>query len=182
MTAPRPPSWRGAPPAPQKRIPGDLPFVVRRSAGRMAVFLGMVFLAIWVLLTGLLAFGLLAGESPDRTGGDLVAVVALGFCALLAFAAVVAVAVRLVVAAGPVLALDHAGLWVRNSQAMWARAVWVPWESVERAGPRRVLLARTLVVTVGGGRVRYLVPLRLNDRTEAEIIATVARFRGSIST
>ncbi|MEV4512827.1 hypothetical protein AB0K00_28120 [Dactylosporangium sp. NPDC049525] len=181
MTAPRPPSWRGAPPAPQKRIPDDLPFVVRRSAARVAVFLGAVFLAVWAPLTGLLAFGLLAGESPDRTGGDAVAVVAFGCCALLMFAAAVAVGVRLIVAAGPVLALDHAGLWVRNSRALWARAVWVPWESVERAGPRRVLLARTLVVGVGG-RVRYLVPLRLNDRTEAEIIAAVASFRGSIST
>ena len=128
-----------------------------------------------MLLTGLLAFGLLAGESPDRTGGDVVAVVASGCCALVAFAAAVALAVRLDPRGGPVLALDHAGLWVKNSQAVWARAVWIPWESVERVARRRFLLARMIGVAAGGAR--YLVPLRLNDRTEAEIIG--ARRRSS---
>ncbi len=140
--------------------------------------LGAVFAAIWAVLTGLLAAGLLAGESPDRTGGDVVAVVAFGFCALLTFAAALAVAVRIVVGAGPVLALDHSGLWVKNSQAVWGRAVWVPWDAVERATRRRVLLSRVLAVTVHGGKVRYHVPLRLNDRTEAEIVAAMDRFSG----
>lgn len=149
---------------------------MRRSAGRVAVFLGAVFAAIWALLTGLLAAGLLRGESPDRTGGDVVAVVAFGFCVLVTFGIGLFVAVRVVLAAGPVLALDHAGVWVKNSQTVWARAVWVPWESVERATRHRFLLSRMLAVFVHGGGVRYLVPLRLNDRTEAEIIAAVARF------
>lgn len=177
MSTPRPPSWRGAPPAPRKQIPGDLPFVVRPSAGRVAAGFGAVFLAIWILLTGLLAVGLLAGESQDRTGGDVVAVVAFGLCTLVTFAAVVTIAARLVAAGGPVLGLDHAGLWVKNSRTMWARAVWIPWDSVERATPGR----GTLTVVATGG-VRYVVPLRRNDRTRAEIIAAVSRFRGSIST
>jgi hypothetical protein len=181
VTAPRPPSWRGAPPPPRKQIPGDLPFVVRPSAGRVALAYGAVFAVVWLVLTGLLALSLLAGDSPDRTGGDAVAVVAFGLCTLVTFAAVVAVATRLVVVAGPVLALDPFGLWVKNSRWRWSRAVWVPWESVERAARSRVLLARTLTITVGGG-VRYLVPLRGNDRTEAEIVAAVTRVRGALST
>jgi hypothetical protein len=177
VTAPRPPSWRGAPPPPRRQIPDGLPFVVRRSAGRVALQLGATLGAAWLLLTGLLAFGLLAGQSPDSTGGDVVAVVAFGACTLVTFAAVVAAGARLVAAGGPVLALDHAGLWVRNSRWPWGRAVWIPWESVERATPGR----GTLVVE-SGGRVRYRVPLRRNDRTAAEVLAAVARFRGSIST
>ena len=139
MTNPRPPSWRGAPPAPRKQIPSDLPFVVRRSAGRVSACSGRCSRAIWVLLTGLLAVGLLAGESPDRTGGDVVAVVAVGLCSLVVFGALAAIGARVILAGGPVLALDHAGLWVKNSQAVWGRAVWIPWESVERVTRRRFL-------------------------------------------
>ena len=177
MTAPRPPSWRGAPPPPRKQIPSDLPFVVRRSTGRVVAFFGAVFAALWALATGLVAVGLLSGASPDRTGGDVVAVVAFGLCVLVVCAAVVLIAARIAVAAGPVLALDHAGLWVKNARGGWGRAVWVPWESVEGVTRRRVLLARMIAVEVSGG-VRYLAPLRLNDRTETEIVAAVTQFGG----
>jgi hypothetical protein len=164
------------PPAPRKQIPSDLPFVVRRSAGRVSALLGSMFAVIWVLLTGQLAVGLLAGESPDRTGGDVIAVVAGGLCGLVLFGAAAAIAVRIILARGPVLALDHSGLWVKNSQAVWGRAVWVPWESVERVTRRRFLGTRMIAVAAGGAR--YLVPLRLNDRTEAEIIGAVGQFGG----
>ncbi|MDG6108459.1 hypothetical protein [Dactylosporangium aurantiacum] len=44
------------------------------------------------------------------------------------------------------------------------------------SGRRRVVVFRMLVVTAGG--VRHLVPLRLNDRTDPEIVAAVGRFGG----
>ena len=34
------------------------------------------------------------------------------------------------------------------------------------------------MIAVSAGGARYLVPLRLNDRTEAEIIGAVAQFGG----
>ncbi|GAA3196942.1 hypothetical protein ACFO1B_00905 [Dactylosporangium siamense] len=176
MTNPQPPSWRGAPPAPRRQIPGDLPFVVRRSAGRLSVSMGSVFALIWALLTGQLAFGLLAGESQDRTGGDVVAVVVGGFCAAVIFAVAALIVVRIILSNGPVLALDHSGLWIKNSQAVWGKAVWIPWESVERVARRRFLGAR--MIAVFAGRVRYLAPLRLNDRTESEILGALAQFGG----
>ncbi|MEV0134343.1 hypothetical protein AB0H83_38520 [Dactylosporangium sp. NPDC050688] len=175
MTAPRPPSWRGAPPPPRRRIPEDLPFVVRRSTGKVALLYGAIYFMCWVLVTVQVAVSLLT-DSPDSTGGDTVAAVAVGVCGLVVFGAMVAITVRLVVGNGPVLALDHAGLWVKNSTGMFARAVWLPWESVEQVRRRRVVIFRMLVVTAGG--VRYLVPLRLNDRTDPEIVAAVDRFGG----
>lgn len=149
---------------------------MRRSAGKVALLYGAIYLVCWTLLIVQAMVALLT-DSLDSTNGDVVAAVAVLVCGLVAYGAMVAVTVRLVVGNGPVLALDHAGLWVKNSTGMFARAVWLPWESVEQVRRRRVVIFRMLVVTAGGG-VRYLVPLRLNDRTDPEIVAAVGRFGG----
>ncbi|MFF5231651.1 hypothetical protein [Dactylosporangium sp. NPDC000521] len=155
-----------------KRIPGDLPFVVRRSTGRWTVLIGGIYAAAWILLMIQVAAGLLTGDSPDRTNGDAVAVAAIGLCGLVVFGALAVASVRIAVSGGPVLALDSVGLWVRNSRGLWGTAVWVPWAGVDRLARR----GRLTVLTTDG--VRYTVPLRFNDRTPAEIVGAVGRFSG----
>ncbi|MGY0007981.1 hypothetical protein, partial [Micromonospora sp. I033] len=153
----QPPGWPAAPqtyyPGPvqppatptAKRIPEDLPFVVRPSLGKRALTLGLVTLVVGLVIA--CPIGLAA--SSESGGAGLLFIVPV---VMLVFAVPVGLQLWLVSSGGPVLALGPAGLWIKTRPTR-GQAIWLPWEAIERIYPRRWGLEKMLCVKPRDPRV-----------------------------
>ncbi|GLZ75459.1 hypothetical protein Afil01_02660 [Actinorhabdospora filicis] len=173
------------------RIPADLPFVVRPSAGRVWGIMGGVLSLVMVPL--LLCAVVPAIVSNGEYGFLLVMVVVC--VGALAFIPVT------MMLGGPTLACDEHGVWVRARK--WpVRAVWLPWESIARVYTRRWLQEKVVAFQPhdpsagqGGGAMtsmdtamqrayfgsRFTASVVFGDKREAEIMAALSHFaRGRV--
>ncbi|MFG3599004.1 hypothetical protein [Micromonospora chersina] len=144
------PGWPAAPPAypfgvgpaqrppTTKRIPADLPFVVRPSLGKRALTLGLVTLVAGLVLA--CPIGLAA--SSEGGGAGLLFIIPV---VLLFFTVPVGLQLWLVSSGGPVLALGPAGLWIKTRPTR-GQAIWLPWEAIDRIYVRRWALEKMLCV------------------------------------
>ncbi|WP_192580052.1 hypothetical protein [Micromonospora sp. AMSO31t] len=128
-----------------KRIPEDLPFVVRPSLRKRALSLGLVTLVIGLVMT--CPIGLAA--SSEGGGAGLLFIIPV---VMLVFAVPVGLQLWLVSSGGPVLALGPAGLWIKTRPTR-GQAIWLPWELVERIYLRRWGLEKMLCVKPRDPRV-----------------------------
>ena len=181
------------PPPVARRIPDDLPFVVRQSLGKRLLLFGgiVVFLS---LLAGC-PVGLAASSSGSISGslGPLVAVVG---CVVVFLAAVFGLQLYLIVSGGPVLAVGPAGLWIKTRPTR-GQAIWLPWEAIERIYRRRWSLERMVCVKPRDPRVGanlgaftaldssmqqlffgsgFTATVNFADKPEQQIIAALAHF------
>ncbi|HEY1180483.1 MAG TPA: hypothetical protein VGF17_30370 [Phytomonospora sp.] len=175
-----------------KRIPGDLPFVVRPSKGRTALVQG-----------GAMAVGLLPllccvgiGLSADTGIGDSPAIVLAFLLPLLFLVPLFLFIWLMAVLGGPTLAADQHGLWIR-ARKMPVKAIWLPWESIARIYTRRWMLDRAVCVqphdpsagsgtgvwaAMDQGMAQALLGSKFNastvlgDKREPEIMAALAHF------
>ncbi|MFG1657272.1 hypothetical protein ACGFIY_12145 [Micromonospora chersina] len=144
------PGWPAAPPAypfgvgpaqrppTTKRIPEDLPFVVRPSLGRRALTLGLVTLVVGLVIACPIGLAV-----PSEGGGaGLLFIIPV---VLLFFAVPVGLQLWLVSSGGPVLALGPAGLWIKTRPTR-GQAIWLPWEAIDRIYVRRWALEKMLCV------------------------------------
>ncbi|MET7967946.1 hypothetical protein [Micromonospora sp. NPDC005305] len=128
-----------------KRIPEDLPFVVRPSLRKRALTLGLVTLVIGLVMA--CPIGLAA--SSEGGGAGLLFIIPV---VMLVFAVPVGLQLWLVSSGGPVLALGPAGLWIKTRPTR-GQAIWLPWELVERIYLRRWGLEKMLCVKPRDPRV-----------------------------
>ena len=171
-----------------KRIPDDLPFVLRPSAAKRGAVFGAFIL---VMLLGIGCILGLAADANSSGPGTMVAVVGvLG----LVMAALFGFQLWLMTSGGPALAVGPAGLWIRTRPTR-GQAVWLPWEAVEVIYRRRWGVDRMLCVKAYGPGVSgslggftafdagisegvfgtgLTAPLTFADRSEAETLAAVA--------
>ncbi|MFF4890031.1 hypothetical protein [Micromonospora chersina] len=126
------------PPPTTKRIPEDLPFVVRPSLGKRALTLGLVTLVVGLVIA--CPIGLAA--SSEGGGAGLLFIIPV---VLLFFAVPVGLQLWLVSSGGPVLALGPAGLWIKTRPTR-GQAIWLPWEAIDRIYLRRWALEKMLCV------------------------------------
>jgi hypothetical protein len=127
------------PPPVTKRIPGDLPFVVRQSVGKRALQLGLLLMVLVVLIGCPMELAL----SSSSTDPFLV-VTAFG-CLLALLAGVVGLQLYLITSGGPVLAANQAGLWIKTRPTR-GQAIWLPWEGIERIYRRRWSMEKMVCV------------------------------------
>ncbi|MGV9806290.1 hypothetical protein [Micromonospora chersina] len=151
------PGWPAAPPAypfgvgpaqpppTTKRIPEDLPFVVRPSLGKRALTLGLVTLVVGLVIA--CPIGLAASSEGGGVGLLFIIPVVLLF-----FAVPVGLQLWLVSSGGPVLALGPAGLWIKTRPTR-GQAIWLPWEAIDRIYLRRWALEKMLCVKPRDPRV-----------------------------
>lgn len=132
-----PPSIAPVSKAPQlattKRVPGDLPFVIRPRFGWWLV---RYLLPVALLLTPailLFVYGHPAGALALLVVGFAIYLVAFGF------------RVFSQVAGGPFLAADRDGIWLR-AQKWPVKAAYIPWELVAEIRTKRWLFDKVLVV------------------------------------
>jgi hypothetical protein len=130
-----------------KRVPEDLPYVLRPQV-RLVVFrLGLPYLLVLLLFT----CGLV-GRQPDASTELLV--VWLAFAAFLGVLSVATIALRLT--GGPLLGLHEHGVWVRTRRSP-GQAIWLPWPTIEyvqrRRGRRGYLVIRPRDLRLGGLRL-----------------------------
>jgi hypothetical protein len=128
-----------APPPVTKRIPEDLPFVVRQSMGKRSLQLGGLVLVL------LLVIGCPAGLALSSSGADPVPVVAALGCLLVLLAGAAGLQLYLITSGGPVLAANQAGLWIKTRPTR-GQAIWLPWEGIERIYRRRWSLEKMVCV------------------------------------
>lgn len=138
-----PPAYPGGvgpaqPPPTAKRIPEDLPFVVRPSLGKRALTLGVVTLVVGLVIA--CPIGLAASSGDGGLGLLFIIPVVLLF-----FALPVGLQLWLVSSGGPVLALGPAGLWIKTRPTR-GQAIWLPWEAIDRIYVRRWALEKMLCV------------------------------------
>ncbi|MGW9196269.1 hypothetical protein [Micromonospora chersina] len=133
------------PPPTTKRIPEDLPFVVRPSLGKRALTLGLVTLVVGLVIA--CPIGLAA--SSEGGGAGLLFIIPV---VLLFFAVPVGLQLWLVSSGGPVLALGPAGLWIKTRPTR-GQAIWLPWEAIDRIYLRRWALEKMLCVKPRDPRV-----------------------------
>lgn len=175
-----------------KRIPGDLPFVVRPSKGRTALVQG-----------GAMAVGLLPllccvglGLSANTGIADSPAIVLAFLLPLAVFLPMFLLIWLMAVLGGPTLAADQHGLWIR-ARKMPVKAIWLPWEAIARIYVRRWMLDRAVCVQphdpgAGAGTgiwaamdqgmgqallgAKFNASATLGDKREAEIMNALAHF------
>ncbi|WP_091318211.1 hypothetical protein [Micromonospora chersina] len=151
------PGWPAAPPAypfgvgpaqpppTAKRIPEDLPFVVRPSLRKRALTLGLVTLVVGLVIA--CPIGLAASSEGGGLGLLFIIPVVLLF-----FVVPVGLQLWLVSSGGPVLALGPAGLWIKTRPTR-GQAIWLPWEAIDRIYLRRWALEKMLCVKPRDPRV-----------------------------
>ncbi|MGW4156482.1 hypothetical protein ACWEDF_25340 [Micromonospora chersina] len=133
------------PPPTAKRIPEDLPFVVRPSLRKRALTLGLVTLVVGLVLACPIGLAASAGDG----GAGLLFIIPV---VMLVFAVPVGLQLWLVSSGGPVLALGPAGLWIKTRPTR-GQAIWLPWEAIERIYVRRWSLEKMLCVKPRDPRV-----------------------------
>jgi len=182
----------GYPPPPPvtKRIPEDLPFVVRPNALKRSLIVG-AFLAVFVLP---LLF--CSGVLVSATDGEAVQPLIVPMLVLIIVVASLGVQIWMVASGGPVLALSPAGLWIK-SRPTRGQAIWLPWEGVAHISRRRWSAEKMLVVKARDPRADsnlggytavdasilklfygsgFTATLNFADKPEAEIMAAVQHF------
>ncbi|MEV0648609.1 hypothetical protein AB0I28_25440 [Phytomonospora sp. NPDC050363] len=174
-----------------KRIPEDLPFVLRPSKGRTALIQGgsmSVALLPFLCCIGVLTSGAGIMDTPSILLALLLPLVLLAPLFLLVW--------LLAVLGGPTLAADEHGLWIR-ARKMPVKAIWLPWESIARIYTRRWMLDRAVCVqphdpAAGSGTgiwaamdqgmaqtllgSKFNASATLGDKREPEILAALAHF------
>jgi hypothetical protein len=209
-SGPRPPAWNRPTPAPlpppprppagfavprvpvARRIPDNLPFVVRPSAVKRALVM-LPFVLVVLLVVGCPATLVLTAGGPQHTSGDVVALVALVGCLTVVLVGVLALQIFLVTSGGPVLAATPAGLWIKTRPTR-GQAVWLPWEGIAEIRRRRWVLEKLLVVQPRDPRLHgslgaftamdsallklfygsgFTATLNFADRSEDEILAAL---------
>ncbi|MEU3453264.1 hypothetical protein ABZ671_06640 [Micromonospora sp. NPDC006766] len=184
--APLPPPW----PAPTaKRIPENLPFVVRPNLGKRALLFGGLLL--FVGLVTACPLGLAASSAGDAA--LLFVVIPM---VMLFFAVPVGLQLWLISSGGPVLAVGPDGLWIKTRPTR-GQAIWLPWAAIERIYLRRWSLEKMLCVKprdprVGSGLgaftaldsglqqaffgTGFTATVNFADRPEAEIMRAVVGY------
>ena len=173
-----------------KRIPEDLPFVVRPNALKRSLIVG-AFLAVVVLPLLLCVGGLVSA-----TDGEALQSLIVPMLLLILVVATLAVQVWMVASGGPVLALSPAGLWIKTRPTR-GQAIWLPWEGVAHISRRRWSMEKMLVVKARDPRADsnlggytaldasivklffgsgFTATLNFADKPEAEIMAAVQHF------
>jgi hypothetical protein len=195
-----PPAGYQVPAGPQapvtKRIPEDLPFIVRPSVGRRLLLFGPLALIIIVPLLLVLSLALTAGGADQSTSGDAVALVVLSFCLIVPIVGLLALQIFLITSGGPVLAVGPAGLWIKTRPTR-GQAIWLPWEGIERISRRRWSFEKMVVVKPRDPRAStglgaftavdssmlklfygsgFTATLNFGDRREPEIMAAIQHF------
>ncbi|MEU8260017.1 hypothetical protein AB0C02_05280 [Micromonospora sp. NPDC048999] len=141
--APLPPPWQSPPTA--KRIPADLPFVVRPNLRKRALLFGGLFLFIGLVMA--CPLGLAASSAGDA--GLLFVVVPM---VMLFVAVPVGLQLWLISSGGPVLAVGPDGLWIKTRPTR-GQAIWLPWTAIDRIYLRRWSLEKMLCVKPRDPRV-----------------------------
>ncbi|MER7274269.1 hypothetical protein ABT369_07435 [Dactylosporangium sp. NPDC000244] len=192
-----PPGYAPPPQVPiTKRIPDNLPFVARPSVLKRILVLGPIAAVLLLLFACPLGLALTAGNDPNHTSGDAVALVGIVLCLAVVITAAFGLQIFLVASGGPVLALAPGGLWIKTRPTR-GQAVWLPWEGVEQIRRRRWGLEKMLVVKPRDPRVEgslgaftqvdsaflklfygsgFTATLNFADRSEDEILAAVRQF------
>lgn len=124
-----------------KRVPGDLPLVIRPRVSR------------WVLLfvTGLLlVVGVPTGVVFARAGWPAALLTLLG--TLLGYTLLCGLVIYTQASGGPLLSADRDGVWIRARK--WpVKAVRVPWELIAEVRTKRWLVEKVLCVVPRDDRV-----------------------------
>ncbi|MFI5910139.1 hypothetical protein [Dactylosporangium sp. NPDC051541] len=193
---PPPGGFRGPPPPPvtpiTKRIPDNLPFVVRPAPAKRLIIMIPIIVVVMMLVMCPLSLAL-TGDGPDHTSGDIVALVAIVACITVVIGVVTGLSVFLVASGGPVLALAPAGMWIKTRPTR-GQAIWLPWEGIAEIRRRRWALDKLLVVRPRDPRVEgslgaftqldssmfklfygtgFTANINFADRSEDEILAAV---------
>ncbi|KKK02319.1 hypothetical protein [Micromonospora sp. HK10] len=172
-----------------RRIPEDLPFVLRHSVGKRALLFGVLILLIGLMLGCPLGAAVSGGEA-DRL--VLLAVPAF----MLLFALLLGFQLWMITSGGPVLAVGPHGLWIKTRPTR-GQAIWLPWAAIEHIYPRRWALERMLCVKPRDPRVAsglgaftaldsglqqafygtgFTATINFADRPEEEIMRAVAGY------
>jgi hypothetical protein len=130
-----------------KRISDNLPLVVYPSLAKRSLQFGG--LALFFLLGG--AFEIVAAFA-DRSRGHTVQFVITAI-PMLVGAVALAAQLYLSVSGGPILAADHAGLWIKTRPTR-GQAIWLPWEGIEQIYRRRWAVEKNLCVKARDPRAR----------------------------
>lgn len=124
-------------------IPADLPFTVRPSRRRSAVFGVLLWLGTSLLVAPVLVLWTLPAVSFDGAGAILA--VTLGTFAMTA--AVAGFTVFAMTSGGPLMACDAHGLWIRFRKFP-AQAVCFPWEALSELYFKRWIFDKVLCVSL----------------------------------
>ncbi|SBT51213.1 hypothetical protein GA0070621_3975 [Micromonospora narathiwatensis] len=126
------------PPTPTtKRIPADLPFVVRPSLRKRALLLGVITLFVGLVMACPLGLAL----SADGDAAVLLVIPVI----MLFFALLMGLQLWLISSGGPVLAVGPDGLWIKTRPTR-GQAIWLPWAAIDRIYLRRWALEKMLCV------------------------------------
>ena len=177
-----------------KRIPEDLPFIVRPSPGRrMLTFIPAPLVLVLVLLV---ITPQLLQPGPDHTSGDAVALIFLFLCPAVAVFGLLGLQLYLLSSGGPILAVGPPGLWIKTRPTR-GQAIYLPWEGIERVSKRRWALDKMVVVKPRDPRVTaglgaftaldsgmlklfygsgFTATLTFGSKREAEVMAAIQHF------
>lgn len=166
-------------------MPADRPLVVRTDPLRFWRWIGGAALGCYLVACAVLGGVLFALASSLRMSPALTALIT--GSPLVVFLVMVAVPVLVVrgrlVGDGPLLAADHAGVWVRPLR-LGSQVAWLPWRAVAavyvtRKGFEDLVVLdpdpRAGVVPLG---TRLTVTTLMSDHTAGEIIAGMVSLSG----
>ncbi|SBT47449.1 hypothetical protein GA0070611_3732 [Micromonospora auratinigra] len=183
-TGPQPPAAVTA-----KRIPEDLPFVVRPNVRKRALVFGAVILVLGLVLA--CPMGAIAA-ADDGSPWVLLVIPMVMLLLALQFGFML----WLIASGGPVLAVGPDGLWIR-SRPTRGQAVWLPWGAIDHIYPRRWSLEKLVCVKprdprLGSGLgtftavdsglqkaffgTGFTATLNFADRSEEEIMRALAGY------
>jgi hypothetical protein len=178
------------PPPTTKRIPEDMPFVVRPSVRKRLLLFGGIAAVVS------LPFGCVIGLTGVQESKSIAIGLAVGLCLFVLIFGIFSLQVWLITSGGPVLALNQQGLWIKTRPTR-GQAIWLPWEGVERITRRRWSLEKMLVVkardpragsnlgaytALDSGMLKlffgsgFTATLNFADKPEQEIVNAVAHF------
>jgi hypothetical protein len=138
-----PPGPLYQPPPVTRRIPEDLPFVVRNSIRKRATLWGALVGGIGLFFG--CGAGVVASSAPDGGGfGWLVGLIAFLVIVVL-FGGVFSLQLWIIATGGPVLAASPAGMWIKTRPTR-GQAIWLPWEGIAQISRRRWSFEKMVVV------------------------------------
>lgn len=126
-----------------KRIPEDLPFVVRHSIRKRATVWAGIVLVLGLLIG--CGFGGLIAAQPGSGSSGLVFGAVSFVIVVVVLGGVFGLQLWIIAGGGPVLAASPAGMWIKTRPTR-GQAIWLPWEGIQQIGRRRWSLEKMVVV------------------------------------